>query len=244
MKNKATVKTAAIVLAGGRGTRMKTAVQKQYLLLAGKPMIVYALEAFEKSPVDEIVLVTGTEELSQIQKQIIDKFQLKKVKAVVSGGAERYHSVYEGLKVLTSCDIVLIHDGARPLVSEAVIRRAIGGACDYQACVVGMPVKDTIKKSDETGFSSATPDRRYLWQIQTPQAFDYQLIRQAYDLLMSDPEAQTGITDDAMVVEQMMKRKVRLIEGGYENLKVTTPEDLIMAEALLKFRAENNLKKI
>lgn len=226
----------AVLLAGGRGRRMNSAIQKQYMMLGGQPLIVYALEAFERSVVDEIVLVVGAGEETYIRQKILALLNLKKISAIVAGGKERYHSVYEGLKALSDCDVVLIHDGARPLVSEAVIQRAVDGALTYDACVVGMPVKDTIKISDQNGFSADTPDRTRLWQIQTPQAFSYELVRKAYDEIMADPSRQQGITDDAMVVECCSDRKVRLIEGSYENLKVTTPEDLILAEALLKNR--------
>ncbi len=229
-------KTGAVVLAGGQGRRMHSAVQKQYMMLDGKPLISYALEAFDQSPVDEIVLVVGAGEEEYVRRKIVGPLELNKVTAVAAGGRERYHSVYEGLKKLTGCDIVLIHDGARPLVSEKIIRRAIDGARIYGACVVGMPVKDTIKVSNADGFACDSPDRSLLWQVQTPQAFSYTLIRSAYDQLMMDPALQHGITDDAMVLERQTEHKVRLVEGSYENLKVTTPEDMILAEALLRYR--------
>lgn len=230
----------AVVLSGGRGRRMNSAVQKQYMILDGKPLIAYALEAFERSQADQIVLVVGAGEENRIREEILAPLKLKKVSAVVAGGKERYHSVYEGLKALTGCDVVLIHDGARPLVSDEVIRRTVDGAIRYGACVAGMPVKDTIKVSDDDGFCAATPDRARLWQIQTPQAFSYGLVRNAYDWLMADPNRQQGVTDDAMVVESCTDQKVRLVEGSYENLKVTTPEDLILAEALLQNRKKEN----
>ncbi|MCD8083107.1 MAG: 2-C-methyl-D-erythritol 4-phosphate cytidylyltransferase [Clostridiales bacterium] len=227
-------RVGAVVLAAGHGRRMHSDVQKQYMSLAGRPLILYALDAFEHSPVDEIVLVVGAGEEAYVREEILARSDISKVSAVVLGGQERYHSVYEGLKALKRCDYVLIHDGARPLVTEAIIRRAIRGAMEDQACVIGMPVKDTIKIADERGYSSATPDRSHLWQIQTPQAFSYPLVREAYDWLMEDPARQVGITDDAMVVEAFSDVSVRLIEGSYENMKVTTPEDLILAEALLR----------
>lgn len=223
----------AVVLAGGQGKRMQSKVQKQYLLLSGKPLIVYALEAFEKSPVDKIVLVTGAGEEDYAQETIVNAYGFSKVSAVVAGGKERYHSVYEGLKQLEDCEYVLIHDGARPMVTEEIIGRAIAGARQYRACVVGMPVKDTIKMANEDEFAEITPDRSRLWQVQTPQAFSYELVRTAYDEIMADSALQSGITDDAMVVESRTDCKVKLIKGSYENLKVTTPEDLLLAEALL-----------
>lgn len=235
-------KTGAIILAGGHGRRMHSRVQKQYMLLAGRPLILHTLEAFENSPVDEIVLVVGSGEEAYVRKEILAGSRISKLSAVVAGGRERYHSVYEGLKAMHDCAYVLIHDGARPLVTEPVIRRAIQGAVENQACVVGMPVKDTIKVADAQEYAVATPDRSHLWQIQTPQAFAYRLVREAYDRMMADPSRQVGITDDAMVVENGSDVKVRLIEGSYENLKVTTPEDLILAEALLQARRQKRTK--
>lgn len=229
-------KIGAVVLAGGQGKRMNSKVQKQYMLLAGRPLIAHALEAFEQSVVDEVVLVTGAGETAYAENEIVKAGGFQKVTAVVEGGKERYHSVYAGLLALNDCDYVLIHDGARPLVTPEIIARAAQGARQYDACVVGMPVKDTIKVADASGFAVNTPDRRFLWQIQTPQAFSYDLVRLAYDRIMADVSRQQGITDDAMAVESQTDHPVRLLEGSYENLKVTTPEDIILAEALLKAR--------
>lgn len=229
-------RTGAVILAGGQGKRMHSEVQKQYLMLGGRPLITYALEAFENSGVDDVVLVTGAGEEAYARTELVEAYGCFKVKAVVAGGKERYHSVYEGLKALGGCDYVLIHDGARPLVTEAIIARAIDGAKQYEACVVGMPVKDTIKVADEQSYAAGTPDRTHLWQIQTPQAFAYPLVKAAYDRIMADERLQAGITDDAMVVESQTEHRVKLIEGSYENLKVTTPEDMVVAEAFLAVR--------
>lgn len=229
-------KVGAVVLAGGRGSRMNSDVQKQYMMLGGKPLLAYALEAFEKSLVDEIVLVTGAGEENYAKAEIVERYGISKVRKIVSGGKERYHSVYEGLRALTDCEYVLIHDGARPLVTEEIISQAIDGAKQYHACAVGVPVKDTIKIADGSEMAVATPDRSKLWQVQTPQAFSYSLIKEAYDGIMADVRLQKGVTDDAMVVESQMDQKVKLIMGSYENLKVTTPEDLVIAEAFLKKR--------
>ena len=226
----------AIILAGGKGSRMHSEIQKQYMEVLGKPLIRYSLEAFQDSDVQEIVLVTGAGEEEYAAGKLVEAGGFSKVIAVVAGGRERYHSVYEGLKALKDCDYVLVHDGARPLVTGAVIARAIAGARQYAACVVGMPVKDTIKVAGADGYAVATPDRTQLWQVQTPQAFSYSLLRGAYDWIMEDESRQKGITDDAMVVELSTGKKIRLMEGSYENLKVTTPEDLVMAEALLRRR--------
>ena len=224
---------AAIVLAAGQGKRMNSAVQKQFLLLNGRPLLLYSLEAFQKSKIDRIILVTGKEEIEYCREEITVPYGITKADAIVAGGIERYHSVYEGLKAAEGCEEILIHDGARPLVTEKMIHDALDGARKYGACIVGMPVKDTIKVSDQEGFVASTPDRSHLWQIQTPQAFHYSWIRGAYDRLFSREEYQQGVTDDAMVLETMTDHRVRLIEGSYGNIKVTTPEDMAVASALL-----------
>ena len=233
-------RTAAIVLAAGQGKRMQSAVAKQFLLLNGEPVICHAIRAFEHSSVDQIVLVTGADEIEYCRTEIVDKYGFAKVKAIVAGGKERYHSVYEGLRalegVLPEDGIVLIHDGARPLVTEEIIGRTIDAAAEYGACVAAMPVKDTIKVADGDQFAKTTPDRSTLWQIQTPQTFCYGLVYGAYRKLLSDETCQKGITDDAMVVETMSSGRVKLVEGSYENMKVTTPEDMIIAETFLKRR--------
>lgn len=224
----------AIVLAAGRGKRMESRIQKQYMEVNGHPLLYYALKAFQNSAVDRIILVTGAGEEEFCRREIVDFYGFTKVSAVVSGGKERYHSVYEGLRAAEGSKLVLIHDGARPCVTEAIIKNAIEGAREFGACVVGMPVKDTIKVADRNGFAADTPDRSCLWAVQTPQAFSYQIVRDAYDRLMSDESLQVGITDDAMVVETLTKYPVKLIQGSYENIKVTTPEDLILAAEFLK----------
>ncbi len=228
-------KSAAIVLAAGQGKRMQSHVQKQFLLLNDRPLITYALEAFENSPVDQIILVTGSDEIRYCREEIAEKYGFSKVTKVIAGGRERYHSVYEGLKAAKGAEYVLIHDGARPLLNQEIISRALEGAKEYGACVVGMPVKDTIKTAGADGFVASTPNRSTLWQVQTPQAFFYPWISQAYEKLFSREEYQQGVTDDAMVLEAMTSHKVKLIEGSYFNIKVTTPEDMAVAEALLEF---------
>ena len=237
MEQRETGKITAIVLSGGKGSRMGGSVSKQYRQLSGRPLLVYSLEAFERSSVDEIIVVAGKEDIEYVRNEIVKPFHIHKVKQVVAGGKERCHSVYEGLKAARGSVVVLIHDGARPLVTEAIIERAVAEVKTWQACVVGMPVKDTIKVADRDGIATDTPDRRYLWQVQTPQAFSYELVRAAYDKVMTDERLQDGITDDAMVVERQTNVRVKLIEGSYENIKVTTPEDMRIAEALLESRS-------
>lgn len=240
------IRTAAIILAAGKGKRMGGDVQKQYMLLDGKPILYYSLKAFEDSSVDEIILVTGIDEVDYCRSEIVGKYGFHKVSAIVAGGKERYHSVYEGLKVLRNreectsepnrVEYVLIHDGARPFVDEDMIEESRADAMQFGACVIGMPVKDTIKIADEAGFAKTTPKRADTWMIQTPQAFSYELIYGAYEKLMSRKEYQIGITDDAMVVETMTACPVKLTVGSYENIKVTTPEDMEIAAAILNYR--------
>lgn len=227
-------KIVAIVLAAGSGKRMNTDKKKQYLNVLGKPLIYYSLLAFEESSVDEIILVTAQEDIEYCKTQIVRRYNFNKVTDIISGGQERYHSVYEGLKHIRACDYVLIHDGARPLITKTIIAETIKAVKINKACVVGMPVKDTIKITDENQISVETPVRDRLWMIQTPQAFSFYLIYDAYCKLMMKKADQYQITDDAMVVERMTNYPVKLIKGNYKNIKITTPEDLLIAEILLE----------
>ena len=149
---------------------------------------------------------------------------------MVVGGTERYYSVWNGLQEVSE-GYVFIHDGARPFVSGEMIARAYEEVQKYGACVVGMPVKDTIKIADEDGFSRETPNRKDVWMIQTPQVFETGLVKEAYEALLHEKEISA--TDDATAVEQMLGRRVKLVVGSYENIKITTPEDLKIAQALL-----------
>lgn len=230
-------KIAAVCLAAGQGKRMENRVQKQYLLLKDKPVLFYALDALQKSPVEAVVLVVGEGEEEYCRNEIIEAYGFSKVKTIVQGGKERYHSVYNGLQALEDCDYVLIHDAARPFLTKEIIERCIQGAKDYDACVAGMPVKDTIKLADEEHNIESTPDRSRVWIVQTPQAFRFSLIKEAYSKLAAMEEAgespEIRVTDDAMVVEYFLQKKVHLVEGSYENIKITTPEDMRVAEAFL-----------
>lgn len=248
-------KCTAIVLAAGRGSRMGSGVAKQYMLLRDKPLIWYALHAVEESSViDDCILVTGTEDISYVKEEIVARFGFHKVEAVVAGGNERYDSVYNGLCAAIGSETVrggkklrasgnhdgyiFIQDGARPFLTEEILERCYEAVKRDRACVVGMPVKDTIKIVDETGCAKQTPDRKFMWQVQTPQVFEGALILSAYERLMQEKERLLregiSITDDAMVVETFTDCKVRLVEGDYRNIKVTTPEDMAVAEAFLK----------
>ena len=228
---------AAVVLAAGAGKRMQSDTKKQFLQLKGKPVIYYSLKAFQESFVDEIVLVVSADDISYCQTEIVDKYCFDKVTAVVAGGKERYHSVAEGIKHVATCDYVFIHDGARPMIDAGILQRALNGVKESRACVVGMPVKDTIKIADANGYIAKTPDRNLVWMIQTPQVFAYSLIQSAYEELIEKEaelrEKKINITDDAMVVETLKEQPVMLVEGSYENIKITTPEDLRIAESFL-----------
>lgn len=224
--------STGIVLAAGSGKRMNSKIQKQFLEVNGKPLIYYALKAFQESRIDQIVLVTGQESLDYCRHEIVEKFGLFKVKEVVAGGSERYHSVYNGLKVVPDSDYVLIHDGARPMVMPEHINELIECVQREQACISGMPVKDTIKITDDEGYVTSTPDRRTLWLIHTPQAFAYELICKAHEAFRQDG-CPDGITDDGMLVENYSNCPVKMMKGSYSNVKVTTPEDLPLAEILL-----------
>lgn len=230
-------KTVAIVLAAGKGSRMKSKIQKQYMELKGYPVLYYSLKAFEDSVVDDIILVTGKDEISYCREEIVNRYHVTKVKKIIAGGKERYLSVLNAILAIKEENYqrVLIHDGARPLISQEIINRCIEGIDKYKACVAAVPVKDTIKVANEENIAIHTPERKTLWTVQTPQAFDAQLIIEAYLLLKENIEAGNEIlvTDDAMVVETFLKKYVKLIEGSYNNIKITTPEDLNFASSLL-----------
>ena len=230
----------AIVLSAGQGKRMGTSVQKQYIELQGKPIIYYTLSVFQKSEIiDDIILVVGKDQLKYVQEEIVRKYHFTKVKTVVEGGHERYASVWQGLKAREydkyyeniQDGYVFIHDGARPFVDEEMLERAYDTVRKYKACVAGVPSKDTIKLINEEQFAVTTPEREYVWAVQTPQVFEKTLIFEAYARLME--EECVHVTDDAIVVEQMMRLPVKLFEGSYENIKITTPEDLDIARIFL-----------
>ena len=231
-ERKIEMKNTAIVLAAGQGKRMHTKIQKQFLEIKGYPVLYYSLRCFQDSPlIEDIILVTGEESVLYCQKEIVDKYGFTKVTKVIPGGKERYDSVYQGLLACENSDYVLIHDGARPFITEEILERGLTGAEETGACAVGMPSKDTVKIADESGYIAETPDRSKVWMIQTPQIFQYALIRNAHESIRT--REMSNVTDDAMVVEQETGIKVRLTEGSYQNIKITTPEDLGVAELFL-----------
>ena len=223
---------SAIVLAAGSGSRMNQKKEKQFLLLDGKPVLYYSLRTFEASIVDEIILVTKEKDIDYCREEIVEKYGFTKVKKIVSGGKERYDSVQKGMKAADKRNnIIMIHDAARPFVTNRMILDSISAARRYKACTVAVPVKDTIKVVDEYEFGVETPDRSTLYIIQTPQTFDRKLLREAYDRLRISGDKD--ITDDTMIVERYLDQRVKMVEGSYKNIKITTPEDMPVAEALL-----------
>lgn len=229
-------KIVAVVLAAGQGKRMNTSVAKQFLHLKEKPILYYSLNAFQKtSSIDEIVLVASKDQLEYCKNEIVGLYQLDKVKVIIEGGKERYNSVYNALSNIQSADYVLIHDGARPFIRSKQIENIIHEVKLCNACIIGTPVKETIKVVDDYKFITATPNRNSMWAAQTPQAFQFDLLRRAYDALYQDEEIRKlTITDDAMVYEQYIQKPVKMITGEYNNLKITTPEDLWLANAILE----------
>ena len=227
-------KCCAIVLAAGVGKRMRSNTPKQFMKLGDKPVVYYSLKAFEESFIEEIVLVTGEHEIQFCQEEIVQKYGFTKVKAVVAGGAERYLSVYEGLKACGSCDYVYIHDGARPFVDERMMESAYEAVEEFGACVIAVKAKDTVKIADENGIILNTPDRNRVWQMQTPQVFNYQMIKEAHEKIIY--RTDLPITDDAYVYEYVFGKPIKLVEGSYENIKITTPEDMEIANIFLSKR--------
>lgn len=227
---------AAVVLSAGSGKRMKSDIPKQYMNLNGKPVIYYSLKAFQDCGFSSIVLVCGKDDVEYCQKEIVEKYQLTGVTAIVPGGKERYHSVYEGLKAVENADYVFIHDGARPMINADIIGRLRQAVAEEDAAVAGMPVKDTINVVDEASYIKDVPERKSVWQVQTPQCFSFPIIYEAYEKLVSDEIAGKAIpvvTDDAMVWSYGNERRVKMVEADYRNIKITTPEDLQIASLFL-----------
>lgn len=227
-------KCTAIVLAAGQGKRMHSKVQKQFLEIGQKPIVYYSLHCFQESPrIQEIILVTSKEMIPYCEKEIVEKYGFGKVTRIVEGGKERYDSVYAGLKACKDTDFVFIHDGARPFITVEMVERGYQAVVKTGACVLGMPSKDTVKLADEEGYIKETPDRKIVWNVQTPQIFSYKLICTAYESMQQ--KDMSNVTDDAMVVEQETGTRILLVEGSYQNIKITTPEDLAVAEAFLQY---------
>lgn len=221
---------SAIILAGGRGKRMGSDISKQFIIVNGKPILYYTITRFlECKEIDKIILVLPKDEIDYCKKYVLDKYSLN-VDYIIEGGEERQDSVYNGLLKADGGEIVLIHDGARPFVSKRIINDGIKYANLYGAAAPGVTPKDTIKVKSEESFSIDTPERSSLIAVQTPQVFKYDLIKKCHEKVK---EEKLIVTDDTMVVEKY-GNKVYLYDGEYTNIKITTPEDLLIAEYLSK----------
>ena len=216
---------------------MGTKVSKQFLEFEGRPILAYTLKKFQDcKEIDEIIVVTNEENIDYCKLNIVDKYSFDKVKDIVPGGSERQFSVCNGIrKVNKSSDIVLIHDGVRPFVKIENILDTIKGAIDNRACILGVKAKDTIKITNKNNIIINTPNRDDLWHIQTPQAFEYKLIKESYESALKDG---IYVTDDAMIVERL-GIDVMIAEGSYDNIKITTMEDLILCNALIESQFKN-----
>lgn len=223
---------SVIIAAAGMSNRMGSKINKQFIAIDNKPILAHTLEKFEKCKfIDEIIVVSKEEEVEYCRKEIVKKYGLKKVSSIVRGGRERQDSIYNGILALNEkTDIVLTHDGARPFVKIDSIEEGIKGVLEHGACVIGVPVKDTIKVLDPKNEVHHTPKRSLLWAAQTPQCFWIHLLKKGYELA-----AEEGIvgTDDSSLVEKT-GHPIKMIMGSYDNIKITTPEDLIVADSILK----------
>jgi 2-C-methyl-D-erythritol 4-phosphate cytidylyltransferase len=222
-----------IIAAAGQGKRMARGINKAFIPLNNRPLLAYTLEAFETcSCIDAIIIVVGAEDMQQMQS-IINTYGYRKIQDVVTGGAERQHSIANALKkIAADTEIVLIHDGARPLITPKTIEEVLLAARETGAAIAAVPVKDTIKIANQAGFVVETPDLANLWAVQTPQGFRLDILEQAY---RQATEEGVLATDDAGLVERIGV-KIKLIMGDYHNLKITTSEDLIVAETILRGR--------
>lgn len=234
------MKVVAIIAAAGLGTRMQQDTPKTYLELAGKPILIHTLEVFEKVPeVHEVLVVVHPEDLEFCQEEVVDHYSLKKVLRLIPGGKERQDSVYNAMKFLRKeeddLDVVLVHDGVRPLVDPAHVAQVVAAARRHGGAILGVPCQDTLKKVNSRGEVAATVDRQKLWQVQTPQAFRAALLWRAFQGAM---ERGFYATDEAALVEALGETVV-MVPGSPLNLKITTPDDLKMAEAILASRQKS-----
>lgn len=222
---------SVIIVAAGTGSRMNMDINKQFIKIYDKEVVSYTIDAFyNNDSIDEIIVVIREDEEQFFVKHIINKYMYKNIK-IAHGGKERQDSVYNGLKkVNANCNIVIIHDGARPFIRSGIINESIREANSNNAVVVGVPVKDTIKVVNSDNIIKDTPDRKYLWAVQTPQVFNYKLLMDAYENAYN--KGYYG-TDDAMLVEYL-GQEVKMIMGSYENIKITTKEDINFGEQILR----------
>lgn len=231
MNNTSNCSVSAVIVAAGKGSRMKLGMNKQYIDICGKPLILRTLDIFDKCTfIDEIIIVVNPDEIDYCNENIVHKFNFNTPIAIVPGGETRQHSVFNGIKkVNPSCQIVAIHDGARPFIRGCLIGATVEAAKQHNAAILAVKVKDTIKTVDMDGFVKTTPDRSDMWIVQTPQAFRYEII---YDTYLKAMEEEFIGTDDAMLCEKY-SIKPFVVEGDYYNIKITTPEDIAFAETII-----------
>jgi 2-C-methyl-D-erythritol 4-phosphate cytidylyltransferase len=228
------MRTAAIVPAAGSGNRMGRELSKQYLSLGGTPLLVHALNVFERCPlVDALIVVVPPPDVDSVRTELLPPWNLKKLAGIIPGGKERQDSVRAGIEALDrETGLVVIHDAVRPFITVGLIENCIRAAAEEGAATVGVPVKDTVKEVAADGRVMRTCDRNLLWLTQTPQAFRRDIIENAHRVAVRD--GYRG-TDDTSLVERL-GIAVRMILGDYGNIKITTPEDLVIAEALVAKR--------
>lgn len=225
-------RVSALILGAGKGKRMGGRVSKQFLEIEGRPLLAYTLDKFQAHTlIDEIIVVTPKEDIDYCWQKIIYRYNFTKVNKIVSGGKERQDSVYQGLLALPEdTEWVVVHDGVRPLISAPVITDVLRAAFEKGAAIVGVPAKDTIKVVKDNFIVQETPSRKALWQIQTPQVFKKEVLVKAYQ----DAQATGWVgTDDASLVERL-GAPVFVVQGDYNNLKITTPEDLVYFKEMLR----------
>lgn len=230
----------AVLLAAGSGLRMGADIRKQYMRIAGIPMFLYSLRAMQACPfITDILLMVPEGDLEMASAAVSEYASFEKIRGFCPGGAERFLTVALALEYINwDCDYVFIHDCARPMIDQGILARLYETVTAGISCVAAVPSKDTIKIADEEGYVVQTPSRSSMWIVQTPQVFSFGLIREAHRRVVGQQQelAARGITitDDAMVAEQMMGEKVKMVMGSYKNIKVTTPEDVGIAEMFLK----------
>lgn len=229
-------KVVALIPAAGMGRRMAKDRQKQFLVLGDMPILAHTLKVFEGiEEVTEIIVIAPKGEEGYCLDKIVEKYRIHKVSKVVAGGRERQDSVYNGLKLISDdAAFVIVHDGVRPFVSSDIIKQSIEFAKRFDGVAAGIPAKDTIKRVSDDMFVEATMNRSHLWLIQTPQTFKYKIINEAYNKAYIDDYYST---DDASLAERLGYR-IKIIMDNYENIKITTPEDMIFAETILKSRGK------
>ena len=234
-------KADAVIVSAGKGHRFMETKKKQFHLLGEKPILAHTLEKFEACPlIHSILLVVGQEDMDYCLKEIIEKYKYQKISQIIPGGKQRQESVKNGIDALpNNVEVVVIHDGVRPFVTREMIEESIRSAIRFQAVAFGLPVKDTIKMVNPDGTVLKTLERESLWQIQTPQTFRIALIKKAYHQATEDGFIGT---DDASLIERLGER-VHILPGSYNNIKITTPEDLILANLFLKMKRMTRLEQ-